>query len=53
MQLYFIYFGGNIFRTYGLTLKELIIVLLLAFSVIPFDILRKIIFKSDSGENYI
>ncbi len=53
VQLYFIYFGGSIFRTYGLTLKELIIVLSLAFSVIPFDILRKIIFKSNSGENYI
>lgn len=53
IQLYFIYFGGSIFRTYGLTFKELILVLLLAFSVIPFDLLRKIIFKSDSGSNYI
>ena len=53
VQLYFIYFGGNIFRTYGLTLKELIIILSLAFTVIPFDIFRKIIFKSDTTENYI
>lgn len=53
IQLYFIYFGGSIFRTYGLTIKELLLVLLIAFTVIPFDILRKIIFKSESGENYI
>ena len=53
VQIYFIYFGGNIFRTYGLTFKELSIVLLLAFTVIPFDILRKILFKSDTGNNYI
>ncbi len=53
VQLYFIYFGGNIFRTFGLTFKELILVLLLAFTVIPFDILRKLISKSESGTNYI
>ena len=53
IQLYLIYFGGSIFRTYGLNLKEIILVLTLAFSVIPFDILRKIIFKSEQGENYI
>ena len=53
IQLYFIYFGGSIFRTYGLNLKELLFVLLMAFTVIPFDILRKIIFKSDKDGNYI
>lgn len=53
IQLYFIYYGGSIFRTYGLNLKELLLVLLLSFSVIPFDILRKIIFKSNNSENYI
>jgi len=53
IQLYFIYFGGSIFRTYGLTLKELILILLIAFTVIPFDILRKILTKSDNSSNYI
>ena len=53
IQIYFIYFGGSVFRTYGLTLKELILVLALAFTVIPFDILRKIIFSKDSKDNYI
>ncbi len=42
VQLYLIYHGGDLFRTYGLTLKELILVLLLAFSVIPVDICRKL-----------
>ena len=41
VQIYLIYNGGNLFRTYGLTLKELLFVLILAFSVIPIDILRK------------
>ena len=53
IEIYFIYFGGSVFRTYGLTLKELIIVLLTSFTVIPFDILRKIIFKTEEGNNYI
>ena len=53
IELYFIYYGGNIFRTYGLTIKELLLVLSISFTVIPFDIIRKIIFKSDQGNNYI
>lgn len=43
VQLILIYYGGDIFRTYGLTLKELQIMILLAFSVIPVDIIRKLI----------
>lgn len=42
VQLYLIYHGGDLFRTYGLTGKELFLVLILSFSVIPIDILRKI-----------
>lgn len=53
IQLYFIYFGGTIFRTYGLTLKELLLVLSLAFTVIPFDLLRKVIFSKKTQDNYI
>ena len=45
IQLYLIYFGGNLFRTYGLTLKELEIIILLALSVILVDFIRKIFFK--------
>lgn len=47
MQIYFIYYGGIIFRTYGLNLKELLIVLVLAFSVVPVDLFRKFIFNNN------
>ena len=53
VQMYLIYFGGSLFRTYGLSLKELLIVLLIAFSVIPLDILRKICFKRKGVIDYI
>lgn len=45
VQLTLIYFGGNIFRTTGLTLFELNITILIAFTVIPFDIIRKLIYR--------
>ena len=48
VQIYLIYFGGDLFRTYGLNGKELIFVLLLSLSVIPFDWLRKILISKDS-----
>lgn len=45
VQIYLIYHGGDIFRTYGLTLNEMIFVIILASSVIPVDLLRKYILK--------
>ncbi len=45
VQIYLIYHGGNLFRTYGLTLKELIFVIILSLTVIPIDIIRKIILR--------
>ena len=45
-QLLIIYKGGNTFRTYGLTIKELSFVILLSFSIIPIDLIRKIVFKN-------
>lgn len=45
VQIYLIYHGGDIFRTYGLTFNELIFVIILASSVIPVDLLRKYILK--------
>ena len=45
VQIYLIYNGGNLFRTYGLTIIELLFVLFVAFSVIPIDLLRKYIIK--------
>ncbi len=42
VQIFLIYYGGDLFRTAGLTLRELEIMILLAFTVVPFDWLRKI-----------
>lgn len=44
-QIYLIYFGGKLFRTFGLTARELVIVLIIASTVIPLDIIRKLIHK--------
>ena len=44
-QVWIIYNGGDIFRTYGLKINELILVLLLALTVFPVDWLRKYILK--------
>lgn len=53
VQLIIIYFGGDMFRSYGLTWKELFLVFILSFSVIPFDIIRKIIYQKKYNETYI
>ena len=45
IQIFMIYYGGSVFRTNGLTIKELIITVLLAFTVIPVDNLRKLILR--------
>ena len=45
VQIGMIYYGGSLFRTSGLTLKEFLIMLSLSFSVIPFDMIRKILLK--------
>lgn len=42
VQVYLIYHGGDLFRTYGLTAQELFIVLILASTVFPVDFMRKI-----------
>ncbi len=45
VQLLMIYFGGHLFRTAGLTLSQLRLILLMAVSVIPMEQLRKLLFK--------
>ncbi len=44
-QIYIIYYGGNLFRTYGLTFKELLFCLILSLTVFPVDYIRKYILK--------
>lgn len=41
VQLIMIYYGGRVFRTAGLTWEQLRLILLLAFSVIPAEQIRK------------
>lgn len=43
VQLIMIYFGGRVFRTVGLTAAQLRMVILMAFSVIPANLLYKIL----------
>ena len=45
VQIMLIYFGGELFRTTGLTFYEFEIMILIAFSIIIFDIFRKILIK--------
>ena len=42
VQILLIYFGGELFRTAGLTFLEFQIMFLLSFTVVPVDFLRKI-----------
>ena len=45
VQIYLIYHGGDLFRTYGLKANEFFIVLILASTVFPIDFLRKIFLR--------
>lgn len=45
MQIWIIYHGGDVFRTYGLTIKELLLAFFLALTVFPIDWLRKYVLK--------
>ncbi len=42
VQIILLYFGGDIFRTFGLTFYEFQIMIILAATVIPIDFLRKL-----------
>lgn len=53
VELLMIYFGGSIFRTTGLTIIELDIILFFAISVIPFDFIRKQVIKKLGKTNNI
>ncbi len=44
-QLYLIYFGGSLFRTFGLEVKELLFIVLISLVIIPIDMIKKYILK--------
>ena len=46
VQVLLIYYGGDLFRTTSLSLKEIEIMLVCAFSVIPVEFFRKLYLKS-------
>lgn len=50
VQIVLIYFGGEIFRTTGLTFLEFQIMIFLAFTVIPMDMFRKIMLKTKKNK---
>ena len=45
MQIYLIYYGGEMFRTSGLTIKEFLIMFIFSLLIIPIDFIRKLILK--------
>ncbi len=45
IQIALIYYGGSLFRTAGLSIRELLIILSISALVIPFDMLRKSIIR--------
>lgn len=51
IQVFLIYYGGNLFRTSGLTLFEFEIMIIIALSVIPFDWIRKLILRKKGLNN--
>jgi magnesium-transporting ATPase (P-type) len=51
IQVLLTYLGGNIFQCYGLNIEHWLLILILAFAVIPVDILRKSVIKMMDAEN--
>ena len=47
VQILLIYYGGNLFRTIGLSFKEFQIMFILSMTVIPVDFLRKYILRKN------
>jgi magnesium-transporting ATPase (P-type) len=50
VQIILIYYGGELFRTTGLTFYEFEIMIFIAFLIIPIDIIRKIALKKRNIE---
>ncbi len=50
LQLSFVYFGGDVFRTVPLKMHDLVCVICISFSIVAFDFLRKLITKALSAK---
>lgn len=53
VQVILLYKGGITFRTFGLNIKEFVLMFILSISVIPIDIIRKIVLRSIHIDNGI
>ena len=49
-QIYLIYFGGSLFRTFGLSISELLLVIGLSLLIIPIDLIKKYVLKKHLHE---
>lgn len=49
IQIFILYYGGRVFRTSGLEFNHLLTVAALAFTIIPFDALRKYLLSKTAG----
>ena len=45
IQIYLIYYGGEVFRTVGLSLYEFNMMILISMTVIPVDFFRKVLLR--------
>ena len=53
VQMIFIYFGGDLFRATPLDITDLAMVILISFSVVAFDLARKLVIKLFGRKNKI
>lgn len=53
IQLLLIYYGGSLFRTAGLTFSQLRSVLLLGFTVVPIDAIRKLLLRAQGRKGHL
>lgn len=53
VQIFLIYFGGTVFRTHGIDIQHLNLILLIAATVIPADLIRKALIRSVGRKGHI
>ena len=46
VQICMTYFGGNILRCYGLTATEWLFIIILSFTIVPIDLIRKLYYRN-------
>jgi len=52
-QILLIFFGGQVFRTQPLNMRHFLFAITLALTILPIDMLRKVIIKSIYGANIV